>query len=66
MPTRLRARDKAGNLVTILDRTLPKRKNANVNIRDAHGFKQTVKLGDLTPVPADEGGAFLRFGDDAA
>ena len=66
MPTRLRARDKDGNLITILDRTLPKRKDAKVNIRDAHGFKQTVKFGDLSPVDPDEPGAFLRFGDDVA
>ena len=66
MPVRLRARDKSGNLVTILDKTLPKRRSGIVNIRDAHGFKREVKLGDLTQIDPDESGAFLRFGDDAA
>lgn len=64
MPTRIRARTKDGEIVTVLDKTIPKK--GQVAVRTATGFRTTISARDLTAIPTDEPGAVLRFGDDAA
>lgn len=63
MPTRIRARTKDGDVVTVLSREIPKK--GKVDVRTSTGFRTTVFAKDLTPLAVDEPGAVLKFGDDA-
>lgn len=63
MPTRIRLRDKEGNVYTYLGKKLPKR--GKVKVRTSHGFVVDLAVGGLTPIPEDEHGSKLSFGNDA-
>lgn len=62
IPTRIRARDERGEVVTVLDARLPRR--GKVRIRNGYGFATEVDARTLTQIEDDSPAARLRFGDD--
>lgn len=60
MPERVRAY-RGDELVTVLKGKIGGR--GSTQIRNSHGFPETVKAKELKAIPADEKVAKLRYGD---